>query len=415
MTRLRAGLQEIFSATTMSARQVARTAGLLISVSKAMSAARLYTRALYAHAKTAHQGGKKDWDLQMIVSDLVKQDAQWLHNNLQRFNGRSMWPQKISMILTTDASKLAGNWLGGGRDVEDWKSAQRTDPTFRASPAGGWPVAAVLPWCPLPWSLLSVARPAVRRPPCCPLPALLSVTCPAVRCPPCCCPLPRCVLLLPRCVLLLPRWLLSIGLAAVLPARLTADRCWETSAKQGKIFHHPYLVRTSVTFSTPPTISTPIISSALHHSTQSVAYQSSVLAAVPSAMRIAMPISTFTHASNHSGTALPHIPFAQTTGRPRTLPWLPHTHHCLPLPTCTYHMHFYSLAHATVAIPTALALDTKPVCSLCDRCSALYTLTWYRQAPSAYPPSSYNPLTYTLQPQQSKASHHGAPFQAVQQ
>lgn len=105
--RLRTGLDEIATAISLSAREVARTAGLLISVSKALSAARLFTRSLYSHAKTA-QHEKKDWDKKVIVTEEVKKDAAWLHNNLDNYNGKGMWPNRISTILTTDSSKLIG-------------------------------------------------------------------------------------------------------------------------------------------------------------------------------------------------------------------------------------------------------------------------------------------------------------------
>ncbi|SPO48037.1 uncharacterized protein PSANT_05725 [Moesziomyces antarcticus] len=68
--------------------------------------------------------------------------------------------------------------------------------------------------CPSP-ALLSVARPAVRRLPYCPSPALL-------------------LSVAPLCVATLATVYWS---GCSLLARLTADRCWETSAEQGKIFH----------------------------------------------------------------------------------------------------------------------------------------------------------------------------------
>ena len=148
LEKLHAGLKTVAAAEEMSPREVARTTGLLISVAKALSAARLYTRALYAHIKGAQEDRKLDWDRKRPVGTNVKRDAEWLANNLQRFNGKSMWSHKVSHILTTDASKLVG-WsavlgdkVAKGAWTGEWKNKHINEKELEAVRRGlqsfGW-------------------------------------------------------------------------------------------------------------------------------------------------------------------------------------------------------------------------------------------------------------------------------------
>ena len=107
--------------STLSARTMAKIAGKIICLSLAFSPARIYTRELYKLVDAANRM-KWEWNHQLQLTAQVKNDAQWLLDNLDRFNGRSAWKPSLVQVLNTDASmtgwgatlnqgeRAGGNW-----------------------------------------------------------------------------------------------------------------------------------------------------------------------------------------------------------------------------------------------------------------------------------------------------------------
>jgi len=103
-------LRDILVLERVSVRSLASVAGKLISVSRAFSPARLYTRRLYATMKK-YQLQQWDWDSYIVLSIQDQEDIQWLINNLRTFNGHAAWEPTILPQLVTDASTKVG-WGG---------------------------------------------------------------------------------------------------------------------------------------------------------------------------------------------------------------------------------------------------------------------------------------------------------------
>jgi len=123
---LRENLMNLVSQQQCIARQLAGIAGRLISVARAFSPARLFTRSFYQLIKE-HQHLKWDWDTVIVLQESELVDARWLIENLEKFNGRMAWPPAVLLTLHTDASSTVG-W--GGKLLEShaqgaWNKEER--------------------------------------------------------------------------------------------------------------------------------------------------------------------------------------------------------------------------------------------------------------------------------------------------
>ena len=100
----------------VTARQLAKVAGLLVSFTPAVPMAPLYAKGLFK-AMTGSQG----WDANMLLSELPLQDLKWWQQNLERANGRRWDLQRPSISMASDASEsshAAYQVSGSGSDAD---------------------------------------------------------------------------------------------------------------------------------------------------------------------------------------------------------------------------------------------------------------------------------------------------------
>lgn len=103
--KLKSQLQVLSTQQSMTARQVARVSGLVISVSLAFAPARLFSRALYRVIKEARVD-KWNWDSDVKLDDAARREVRWLLENVDRFNGALIWRPSLVEQVWTDASSL---------------------------------------------------------------------------------------------------------------------------------------------------------------------------------------------------------------------------------------------------------------------------------------------------------------------
>lgn len=96
---------QIARADSLPARSLASAAGLVISVARAFSFARLATRSLYQLVDAANRE-VWEWDSEVPLSEAVREDASWLVETLDRFNGSPAWKPARVVQLFSDASTL---------------------------------------------------------------------------------------------------------------------------------------------------------------------------------------------------------------------------------------------------------------------------------------------------------------------
>lgn len=89
-------------------RELARFAGLCLSVARAVLPARLLLRAIYAMVREARAdcaSGKAGWARRIKLSAAALDEAEWWCEALAGWNGRSVRPRPHTVVLTTDASE----------------------------------------------------------------------------------------------------------------------------------------------------------------------------------------------------------------------------------------------------------------------------------------------------------------------
>ncbi len=113
-------------------RQLARLAGLLISLRLAVAPARVMSRALYSQIENT-----RTWADKVVPSEACTQELTFWATALSRFNGRSAVARPASARLRTDASDLGwGAWIEGsdiqafGAFPPDWQVEKKSS-TFR--------------------------------------------------------------------------------------------------------------------------------------------------------------------------------------------------------------------------------------------------------------------------------------------
>lgn len=86
---------------SMSARSLTALVGKLVAVNPAVFPALLFSRTIFQA-----MAGKKDWDVVLLPSQAVKQEAQSWLDNIDAWNKRFWWPTLSIIILDIDASAI---------------------------------------------------------------------------------------------------------------------------------------------------------------------------------------------------------------------------------------------------------------------------------------------------------------------
>lgn len=115
LAKVKLALETLLDANRVSARDLARVAGKIISLSPAVAPAALYSRSFF-EAIT----GKTSWDSVFPNPLAVQETAQFWLANLDRFNGRAWWPHPVRLTASVDAS---GVGFGGIISLPDGSDA----------------------------------------------------------------------------------------------------------------------------------------------------------------------------------------------------------------------------------------------------------------------------------------------------
>jgi hypothetical protein len=87
----------------VSGREIASLAGSVISLARAFTPARLYTRDFYRQLKEFRKKDL-DWDCQVELSKKSLEDATWIVENLVKFKSSTVWKPSQWRQLATDSS-----------------------------------------------------------------------------------------------------------------------------------------------------------------------------------------------------------------------------------------------------------------------------------------------------------------------
>jgi hypothetical protein len=99
----------------LSARALARIAGQLISMSKAVIPAKLLLRNLYGTLKK-----RSSWQDILILDEYAVADLKWWIGSLAVWNGRAIIPHNIDIQMTTDASSVAWGAVLGDKQAQGY-------------------------------------------------------------------------------------------------------------------------------------------------------------------------------------------------------------------------------------------------------------------------------------------------------
>ena len=109
----------------VTARTLARIAGTVISVSRAFPYAKMCTRELFNLIDAVNRE-TWEWEEMVTLSPQVREDAQWLLDNVRSKQGMAMWKPSRSFRLFSDASlKGWGGHLGDLRAGGSWSEEER--------------------------------------------------------------------------------------------------------------------------------------------------------------------------------------------------------------------------------------------------------------------------------------------------
>ena len=87
----------------LSARTLASVAGKIMAIRRAFAPAKVSTLELYQMIDTWNRP-KWSWNERVLITQAAKDDAQWVLENFQRFNGRPAWKPSRLKVLYVDAS-----------------------------------------------------------------------------------------------------------------------------------------------------------------------------------------------------------------------------------------------------------------------------------------------------------------------
>lgn len=105
-------LSSISNKKTVCVRDLAKAAGLILSLSLALQPARMFTRSFYRLI-----GIRTNWFERVFWSEEARSDCMWWVNNLRNWSGRTIWvhQQKFELFIQCDASSYGY----GGRFSEE--------------------------------------------------------------------------------------------------------------------------------------------------------------------------------------------------------------------------------------------------------------------------------------------------------
>lgn len=109
-------LKRICAAPRVYVKDVAKAAGLILSMSLALQPARMYTRSFYRLIAT-----RKNWYEKLHWSEEALADGRWWIDNLQQWNGKTIWvhQQKFELEVFSDASSLGFGGRIGELTIQD--------------------------------------------------------------------------------------------------------------------------------------------------------------------------------------------------------------------------------------------------------------------------------------------------------
>jgi hypothetical protein len=99
MEKVKSSLRELVQAGHVSARQLAKVAGKIISISPAVLPAALYSRPFFAAMQ-----GKLSWDNLFPTPESARNMAKRFLERLDEWNGRRWYPRTITVEAGSDAS-----------------------------------------------------------------------------------------------------------------------------------------------------------------------------------------------------------------------------------------------------------------------------------------------------------------------
>jgi hypothetical protein len=129
LQRFGQAVDEAVGADVITARQLARVAGMLVSFAVAVPLGKLYTRQLF-WALT----GKASWDEAFPVGAELRQHLLWLHSYVPEHNGQRWFQRRPDVVLVTDAAvKGVGGFAATMSGVQVTLQSQLPEQLFVAS------------------------------------------------------------------------------------------------------------------------------------------------------------------------------------------------------------------------------------------------------------------------------------------
>jgi hypothetical protein len=116
ISRIKKQIRSVLKSGSATARVIAKTAGLCVSVAWAVSPGKLFLRSLYALLAT-----KKSWEQKLVLNVDCENELRWWLNAAEEWNYYEVKPQTVDVQIVTDASHIAwGGKLGNLEAKGDW-------------------------------------------------------------------------------------------------------------------------------------------------------------------------------------------------------------------------------------------------------------------------------------------------------
>ncbi len=121
LRKLRHDLRRLLKKESLSARTLARVAGLCISLTRAILPGKLMLRGIYRLLAT-----KASWESPLVLNDEVRQEMTWWIESVGYWNGTTILPKTIQAQIWTDASHWGwGATLNGQYAQGFWSQLSR--------------------------------------------------------------------------------------------------------------------------------------------------------------------------------------------------------------------------------------------------------------------------------------------------
>jgi hypothetical protein len=102
-------LEAVLTKENTTPKELASVAGKIVSVMRAFAPALIYMRSTFATI-AGYVDGTQGWWSEVSLKGEVREDLQWLVENLKKRNGRFMWRPSRVVVLTTDAASKNKGW-----------------------------------------------------------------------------------------------------------------------------------------------------------------------------------------------------------------------------------------------------------------------------------------------------------------